>query len=118
MGCVSSKQRPFRRKSTLSSEKRSSRFDSSRIDEWIQPQVVYDRSSSRRDAKDSKLIESEMLSSNRYYCDHQVEKILEKPQLAVHDQELRSPVVKPDLEICPKGIEPKLDRWNSIDSKV
>ncbi|KAG2267428.1 hypothetical protein Bca52824_061983 [Brassica carinata] len=113
MGCVGSKQRPFRRKSTLLSEKRSSRFDSSRLDEWIQPQVVFDRSSSRRDAKDSKLIESEMLSSNRYYCDHQVEKI--------HDQELRkasSPVVKPDLEIGPKGIEPKLDRWNSIDSKV
>ncbi|XP_048599348.1 probable serine/threonine-protein kinase At1g54610 [Brassica napus] len=114
MGCVSSKQRPFRRKSTLASEKRSSRFDSSRrVDEWIQPQVVFDRSSSKRDAKDSKLIESEMLSSNRF-CDHQVEKILENPQLAVHDQELRKvpcPVVKP-------GIEPKLDRWNSIDSKV
>ncbi|KAG2324178.1 hypothetical protein Bca52824_006906, partial [Brassica carinata] len=121
-GCVSSRHnnKPFRRKSTLkeSPVKRSSRFDSSRrIDDWIQPQGVFDRSSSGRDAKDNnKFVESEiMLSSDRYYYDHhQVEKMLENPELVdheIHDQELRrasSAVVKP-----------KLDRWNSSrDSRV
>lgn len=128
-GCVSSRHnKPFRRKSTVVKEspvKRSLRFDTSRrIDEWIQPQVVFDRSSSRRrDAKDNKFTKSEIMlsSSDRYYYDHQVEK---KPELADHDQELRSgasrAAVTPDLEIDdPKFREPKkLDRWNSLDSRV
>ncbi|VVA89859.1 unnamed protein product [Arabis nemorensis] len=123
MGCVSSRHRPFRRKSTLkeSSEKRSSRIDSSRIDDWIQPEGGFGRSSRRGD----RLIESEMFSSNRFY-DHQIGKILENPEIVdhmdhevVYDQELRrasSVVVKPDLEIDPKSFKPKLDRWNSRDS--
>ncbi|CAH8313453.1 unnamed protein product [Eruca vesicaria subsp. sativa] len=134
MGCVSSKHnKPFRRSKSKVKEsqvKRSSRFDSSRrIEEWIQPESVIDRSSSssRRDAKDNKLIESEMLSSNRYYYDHQVEKILEHSELVNHleqtvpDQEMRrvpSAVVKPDLEIDIKVIEPKLDRWNSTKVRL
>ncbi|ESQ36561.1 hypothetical protein EUTSA_v10006913mg [Eutrema salsugineum] len=127
MGCVSSRHRPFRRKSTLndSSDKRSSRIDSSRIDDWIQPEGGFGRSSRRGDAKD-RLIESEMFSSSRFY-DHQIGKILENPEIAdhmdraVHDQESKrasSVVVKPDLEIDPSVIKPKLDRWNSRDSKV
>lgn len=125
MGCVSSRHRPFRRKSTLkeSSEKRSSRIDSSRINDWIQPESGFDRSSNRGDAKD-RLIESEMFSSSRFY-DHQIGKILENPEIvdhmdqAVYDQELRrssNVVVNPDLEIDPKSLKPKLDRWNSRDS--
>lgn len=129
-GCVSSRHNNNnnRRKSTVVKEspvKRSLRFDTSRrIDDWIQPQGVFDRSSSRRrDAKDNKFTESEIMlsSSDRYYYDHQVEKI---PELADHDQELRSgassaALKPPDLEIDLKVVEPKkLDRWNSLDSRV
>lgn len=129
MGCVSSRHRPFRRKSTLkvsSEEKRSSlRIDSSRIDDWIQPGSGFDRSSSKGDAK-VRLIESEMFSSGRFH-DHQIGTILENPDKvdhmdrAVHDQELTrvsSAVVGSDLEIDPKVVKTKLDRWNSKDSKV
>ncbi|CAH2039007.1 unnamed protein product [Thlaspi arvense] len=129
MGCVSSRHRPFRRKSTLkdSPEKRSSWIDSSRIDDWIQPEGGLERSSSRGDAKD-RIIESKMFSPSRF-LDHQIGKILENPEIAddmdraVHDKELKrasSAVVKPGLEIDPNVIiEPKLDdRWNSRDSKV
>lgn len=128
-GCVSSRHNNNnnRRKSTVVKEspvKRSLRFDTSRrIDDWIQPQGVFDRSSSRRDAKDNKFTKSKIMlsSSDRYYYDHQVEKI---PELADHDQELRSgassaALKPPDLEIDLKVVEPKkLDRWNSLDSRV
>ncbi|KAJ0245171.1 Protein kinase superfamily protein [Hirschfeldia incana] len=117
-GCVSSRHnnKPFRRKSTVLKEspvKRSSRFDSlRRIDDWIQPQAVFDRSGSSRrgDAKDNNNNSEIMLSSNW-------KMILENPELVDHDQELRratSAAVKPGLEID----DPKLDRWNSIDSKA
>ncbi|CAA7035168.1 unnamed protein product [Microthlaspi erraticum] len=121
MGCVSSRHnRLFRRKSALkeesSSEKRSSRIDSSRIDDWIQPEIGFDRSSSRGDAK-VRLIESEseMFSSGRFYA-HQIGKMLENPEIAHHDQESRR---RPGLEIDPNVVvKPRLDRWNSRDSKV
>ncbi|EOA39762.1 hypothetical protein CARUB_v10008411mg [Capsella rubella] len=130
MGCVSSRHRPFRRKSTLKEpleEKRcSSRIDSSRIDEWIQPGLGFDRSSSKGDAK-VRLFESELFSSGRFH-DHQIGKILENPDKVdhmdrvVHAQELTrasSAVVDPDLEIDPtKVMKQKLDRRNSRDSKV
>ncbi|KAG2260405.1 hypothetical protein Bca52824_079699 [Brassica carinata] len=119
MGCVSSKHRLFRRKSTLkkSSVKRSSAIDSRRIDDGIQPGDGFDRSSSRGEAKD-KLVDSETLSSTRFN-DHP--EIVDHVVQAVHDQELArasSAVVEPDLEIGPNVTKPKLDRWNSRDSKV
>jgi hypothetical protein len=130
MGCVNSRHRPFRRKSTTlkesSEEKRSSRIDSSRrIDDWIQPEDGFDRLSNSGDAK-VRLIESEMFSTSRCH-DHQIGKILENPATVahmdrvVHDQELRrasSAVVDSDLDIDPKVVKAKLDRWNSKDSKV
>lgn len=129
MGCVSSKHRLFRRKSTLkdSSDKRSSSIDSSGVDDWIQPGGGLDRSSSRGETKD-KLVDSETFSSTRFN-DHQiVNKILEHPEKiadhvvqAVHDQDLTrvsSDVDKHDLEIGPSVIKRKQDQWNSIDSKV
>ncbi|CAD5311642.1 unnamed protein product [Arabidopsis thaliana] len=130
MGCVNSRHRPFRRKSTTlkesSEEKRSSRIDSSRrIDDWIQPEDGFDRLSNSGDAK-VRLIESEMFSTSRCH-DHQIGKILENPATVahmdrvVHDQELRrasSAVVDSDLDIDPKVVKAKLDRWSSKDSKV
>ncbi|WZZ84085.1 hypothetical protein YC2023_104657 [Brassica napus] len=114
MGCVSSKHRLFRRKSTLkeSSVKRSSAIDSPRIDDGIQPGDGFDRSSSRGEAKD-KLVDSETLSSTRNSRDSKVH--------MDHDQELTrglSDVVKHDLEIGPNVLKQKLDQWNSNDSKV
>lgn len=98
MGCVSSRHnRPFRRKSTLKEES-----SEKRIDDWIQPEVGFDGSSSRGDAK-VRLIESEMFSSGRFYA-HQIGKILENPEIA-DDQELRkasSALVNPDLAIDSK----------------
>ncbi|KAF8111576.1 hypothetical protein N665_0074s0103 [Sinapis alba] len=119
MGCVSSKHGLFRRKSTLkdSSEKRSSGIGSSRVDDLIQPGGGFDRPSSRREVKD-KLVDSETLSSTRVY-DHP--EIVDHMVQAVHDQELASAssaVVEPDLEIGPNVTKPKLDRWNSRDSRV
>uniref|UniRef100_A0A1J3IRV7 Putative serine/threonine-protein kinase n=1 Tax=Noccaea caerulescens TaxID=107243 RepID=A0A1J3IRV7_NOCCA len=108
MGCVSSRHnRPFRRKSTLKEES-----DSSRIDDWIQPEVGFDRSSSRGDAK-VRLTESES-ESQMFNYDHQIGKIPENPEKADHDQELTSALVNPDLEIDPNV----LGRCNSRDSKV
>ncbi|KAL1216488.1 putative serine/threonine-protein kinase [Cardamine amara subsp. amara] len=129
MGCVISKHRSFRRKSTVkesSPEKRSSGFDSSRIDDWIQPEDGFDSSGNKRDDAKVKLIESEMFCSSKFH-DHQIGKILETPRVvddmdqAVHNQELRKvscAVVDPDLEIDARGLKQKLDRWNSRDSKV
>ncbi|XP_010457387.1 PREDICTED: probable serine/threonine-protein kinase At1g54610 isoform X2 [Camelina sativa] len=126
MGCVSSRHRPFRRKSStlneLSVEKRpSSRIDSSRIEDWIQPADGFDRSSSKGDAN------VRLFSSGRFHDDHQIGKILEYPETVghmdrvVYDQELRrasSAVADPDLEIDSKVMKHKPDRWNSRGSKV
>ncbi|KAJ0229343.1 Protein kinase superfamily protein [Hirschfeldia incana] len=119
MGCVSSKHLLFRRKSTLkdSSDKRSSGIDSSRVDDWMQPEGGLDRSSSRGEAKD-KSVDSETLSSTGFN-DHP--EIVDHMVQADHDQELArasSSVVEPDLEFGPNDTKPKLDRWNSRDSKV
>ncbi|CAH8336788.1 unnamed protein product [Eruca vesicaria subsp. sativa] len=112
MGCISSKHLPFRRKSTLkeSSERRSSGIDSSRVD-------GFDRSSSRGEVKD-KLVDSGTFSSTRFN-DHP--EIVDHMVQAVHDQDMTmvsSDVVEPDLEIGLNVTKPKLDRWNSRDSKV
>ncbi|XP_010475001.1 PREDICTED: probable serine/threonine-protein kinase At1g54610 [Camelina sativa] len=126
MGCVSSRHRPFRRKSSTLNElpverPPSSRIDSSRIEEWIQPADGFDRSSSKKDAN------VRLFSSGRFHDDHQIGKILEYPETVghmdrvVHDQDLRrvsSAVADPDLEIDPKVMKQKVDRWNSRDSKV
>lgn len=128
MGCVSSKHRPFRRKSTLkesSSEKRSSGIDSSKIEDWIQPEDRFDSSGSKGDTK-VMLIESEMFSSRKFH-DHQIGKILENSEVvdhmdqAVPNQELKrvsSVVVEPNLEIDAKLLKQKLDRLTSRDSKA
>lgn len=114
MGCVSSRHN--RRKSTLKEES-----SEKRIDDWIQPEVGFDRSSSRGDAK----VRSQMFSSGRFYA-HQIgKKILENPEIADHvdppESRTRpsSAVLNPDLAIDPNVvIKPKLDRWNSRDSKL